>query len=385
MEMSIISVGMVSSLGLDWKTCCAAARSGIMRAQGLQHYRVQVTDAFDIRLAVGHQVELLTRGFEGNGRLLRLLVGAFRDLLKNVPDTSSDFGRHSVELPVYLAVPDENRTGTNLALMLNQDDRGNAGSNIGEDNSGSQEPSLKSNLLGEAVRTAQWPWPVRFEAQCKSGPVALIQLLEQCSRDMDEGKCEQAIVGAVDSLLDDDTLAWLQKTGRLKTGAVPSGLMPGEAAVLFLLDRHDSSGAGMGRFQSISLDFESLSMSTGQWSRGATLTRVVRKAGERVGWPACSAPWLIADQNGESYNANEWGCAVQKLVSINNAFADLYLSLPVMSFGDTGCARLAVGTAYALAAWRRGYAHCGRCCLVGISDEGHRGAAILAAPQGRVR
>jgi 3-oxoacyl-[acyl-carrier-protein] synthase I len=375
MGVRIAAVGMVSSLGLDWATSCAAARAGIMRAQGLQHYNLQVTAPCDVHPAVGYQVDLLTRGFEQRGRLLRLLTGALRDLWRDVLGRYGNLLSRACEVPVYLALPDENRIGANSALMLEEGwEEARAWD---EEDSDDEEAFHEPPLFEDAVRLSKWPRPVRLAAEDKAGPVSLLQLVERCHRDMRNGNAQWAIVGAVDSLLDDGTLTWLQKTGRLKTGVVPTGLMPGEAAVLFLVEIMNAGATSLGEFESTIVGVESSSLASGQQSSGAVLAHVIERAGTPVGWPSSSAPWIISDHNGEAYSANEWGCAVQRLTSRNNAFGHAQILFPAMVFGDTGCARLAVAMACALAAWERGYAQDSRCCIAGTSDEGVRGAAVL--------
>src|SRR5258707_961848 len=98
MKISITAVGMVSALGLDWETSCAAARAGISRSESVNYYKVQAGDPWEVVPVVAHQVEILTQGFEGQGRLLRLLSGAFADLRSKVPPNPG-------ELPVFLSLP----------------------------------------------------------------------------------------------------------------------------------------------------------------------------------------------------------------------------------------------------------------------------------------
>src|SRR5690349_973039 len=101
MLMGISAVGMVSALGLDWETSCSAARAGLLRAAAVD-FRVQAGDPWEVMFATAHEVSLLTYGFEGDGRLLRLLTGAFRDLAKNAPFQTGP-------TPVFLSVPSVDR------------------------------------------------------------------------------------------------------------------------------------------------------------------------------------------------------------------------------------------------------------------------------------
>jgi 3-oxoacyl-[acyl-carrier-protein] synthase I len=377
-RLAIKAVGMVTSLGLDWATSCAAARAGIIRAHGLQHYRVQVIDPCDVRPATAHEVELLTRGFEQRGRLVRLLSGALRDLRETVFTRCPEIEADCQELAVYLSLPDENRTALNSALLLEE----TASEPVAEDTGYPAERDFMAepSLLEQAAKLADCPWRVRLLAESREGPTGTLRLIEQCYCDIRKGKIQRAMIGAVDSLLDDVTLTWLQKTGRLKTGASPTGLMPGEAAVLFLVEAGNGGSAtrALGEFQVTQFAFEPRSLSSAQQSHGAALAGVIHGAGTAASWPEDHNPWIISDHNGESYSAHEWGYTVQRLVSQNNAFGAASFSFPAMAFGDTGTARVAVAVACALAAWDRGYAHDSQCCVVGTSDEGQRAATMAA-------
>ena len=53
--------------------------------------------------------------------------------------------------------------------------------------------------------------------------------------DLRRSYVELALVGGIDSLVDDRALNWLRLTGRLKCGANPAGLEPGEGAAFWPL------------------------------------------------------------------------------------------------------------------------------------------------------
>lgn len=373
MGLNITSVGMVSSLGLDWSTSCAAARCGISRACGLSHYRLQAGDPVDVRLVQAHEVALLTNGFEGEGRLLRLLAGAFRDLRNHAAiDTEGE------ELPIYLAAPSSRRIKSNINLMLDEDDRC---TQSGVDDDGELEDlDLSRDLLNHAARLAQWTVPPRLRAESRDGAAGLVELIRLCSDEMESRKVVRALIGAVDSLLDEETLVWLHKTGRLKHPAAPTGLMPGEAAVLFLVERNNS-GRHMGSFSATATEHEAQSLASGTASHGSALASAIIGVGKQVAWPADTHPWIVSDFNGETYRAHEWGCAMHRLLRANPIFGEVTSSFPANSFGDTGCAAPAVAAASVVAAWTRGYAPDSRCCVTASSDGGTRAAAILTAAE----
>ena len=101
--LNVTGIGMVSSLGLDVVTSCAAARAGIVRAQELD---VQIVDreTQDLVPVVGHVIPL-TQGFTHTGRLLRIAQLALADLQRLNDWTSEDPER----LLTYFVLPPADR------------------------------------------------------------------------------------------------------------------------------------------------------------------------------------------------------------------------------------------------------------------------------------
>src|SRR5215213_5861605 len=69
-QLVVTGLGMVSGLGLDVETSCAAARAGFSGAAQLSFTLINPLTN-DPEPVIGHQVPF-TVGFEGFGRLLRL-------------------------------------------------------------------------------------------------------------------------------------------------------------------------------------------------------------------------------------------------------------------------------------------------------------------------
>ncbi len=375
MGANILAIGMVSALGLDWETCCAASRCGISRAAKLDHYKIQAGDPYAVELVVGHQVDLLTRGFEGRGRLLQLLAGALRDLRRAITPRRGDVG----SLPFYLSLPAPHRTLTNIEITLDEELREEMRAKRAEIPAVQGLEAIEA-LLSQAADLAQWPYPVQLAAVSQSGHTATIDILDQCLKDMASGRISHAIVGAVDSLLDDQTLAWLGNTMRLKHAALATGLVPGEAAVFFVLSAGQSEPKCLAAIERLAFDQEDYSLESGKSPRGKGLSNVLRKIAGAADWPGTDSPWMLSDHNGEAYRANDWGWALQRLIASNPRFGEIQSWFPAITFGDTGGASTAVGVACAAAAWKRAYAPSPRCCISASSDGGRCAALLVAKP-----
>jgi 3-oxoacyl-[acyl-carrier-protein] synthase I len=360
MDVPIAAVGMVSALGLDWHTSCAAGRAGISRAAPVDHYRLQAGDCLKIQFLVAHQIDLLARGFEGQGRLLRLLAGAFADLRQRIPTSPG-------EIPLFLALPDPDR----ISIPAEE--------NSGDSNETQPRPTREEMALDLVERAAQlgrWPGRVRL-ASVSTGHTGFAEALHNCVSALTRHEAELALVGASDSLLDDDTLNLLKAAGRLKHPEAPTGLVPGEAAVLFQVGKTSTAERGLGSIEAICFSEEQRHLASGNTSHGKALFAAIAEAGSEGGWPGSDVPWIFADHNGEAYRANEWGFALHRLVARNRHFAETKTSFPAIFFGDTGAASAAVAVANALASWKRGYAIAPRCCVVSSADAAPRSAILL--------
>jgi 3-oxoacyl-[acyl-carrier-protein] synthase-1 len=373
MAASITAIGVVSALGLDWETSCAAFRCGISRAGKLDHFRIQADDPWEVEFAVGHQVDLLTRGFEGHGRLLRLLKGALSDLIPRVPVALRDSG----STPAYLCLPNPHRTLSNIELIVDEEIRDETRARS-VDRPPTEVSDAAEALLFHAAALAKWPGTVRLAGVSHAGYTGMIEMIDRCLSDMQAGRTVHAIVGTVDSLLDDETLAWLSSTRRLKNPAIATGMIPGEAGVVLLLSERQANADGMGIVESLAFDEEDQPFETRQSALGKGLSGVIRQVASTTGWPGQDPPWVLSDQNGETYRASDWGWALHRLTAADPVFAATRVWFPAVSFGDTGGAGAGLGVACALSAWRRGYAPSSRCCVVASSDCARRAAMLLS-------
>lgn len=367
MGASILAIGVVSALGLDWETSCAAARCGISRAAALDHYRIQANDPWEVEFVVGHQADLLTRGFEGSARLLRLLAGAVKDLLRNTGASDAE------PIPVYLSLPHPQRTLTNTALMLDDETRKEAIARRAE--GPAEDTRYPEMLLTAGAALAGWSG-ARLAAVSRSGSTGTVEMLDRIVRDIGTGTVRRALLAVVDSLLDDETLAWLNATGRLKNRATAAGLIPGEGSVAMLLGAPTGGSASI---ELVAFDREDHPFEDGLASLGRGLSGVLRQFADRAGWPGDESPWVISDHNGEAYRAGDWGWALQRLTAVHIPIENSHVWYPAVSFGETGAAAPGLGAACALAAWRRGYAPAQRCAVLACSDDSCRGGFLMEA------
>jgi len=97
----VTGLGMVSSLGCDVITSCAAARGGITRITEMKFSALDEGSGEMVPVK-GHVIKGIVEGFEGLGRLIRLGAIALRDLL----EYSNLHEEHLLNTAIFLHLSD---------------------------------------------------------------------------------------------------------------------------------------------------------------------------------------------------------------------------------------------------------------------------------------
>jgi len=369
-EIVITGASMVTSLGLEATTSCAAARAGLGRATKLDFYPVKSGEDGSVEGVIAHAVPLLTEGFEGDQRLVRLAEAAFAQLHKEIPDTIS-----KERVGFYLSIPDADRTSKSAGEGLEE--------KLRENNARSFDRSRPMTILRRAVARSQYLSETALRCVKTTGATGFAQALSKAIEDLTSGEVSHAIVGGVDSLLDEGTLVWLEATERLKGPDFPSGLQPGEAAGFILLETRRVARSRRARITgaviAVYLAEESKTLFSGEHSTGAGLGTVLNLAYGSGSWTDENPFWVICDQNGERYRALEWGNALFRLSANRGGSLPLAIWYPAASFGDTGSAFGTVATGVVLSAFSRKYAPAKRAIVTASSEWNLRAAIVLEA------
>ena len=228
----ITGLGMVSSLGYDVVTACAAARAGLVRSQELDYFPIRSLVDGEIAGVIGYPIPELTRGFEGFARLLRITHAGLADLQQQVPHAPWA----SAHSAFYLSLPDPRRIYRGLDLMQDEESRQGRAQEAAEAQQLPLDEESGLRLLHTATHIIGWPSAPFLQFVTVSGHTGIAEALAHALQDLRTGQVETAIVGGADSLLEESTLTWLENTGRLKTSGAPAGLQPGEAGAFVLLE-----------------------------------------------------------------------------------------------------------------------------------------------------
>lgn len=374
---AITAHSMVTSLGCDAATACAAARAGLSRAGKIEGLELTSEVTGEPEPVIAHAVPFLTRGFEGDVRLQRLLFGGLSELKAQLPDGALTSGR----LGFYLSLPDPARAVRGLALISSDDSRAVYEEQATDFGTEPSDPGFAYALLAGAAAQVGWPGEIDLRHASLAGHAGGAQCVAWAQRDLESGRVALAIVGAADSLLDQDTLAWLHSANRLKLSGMPVGLMPGEACVFLALSV--AGEKAQGEIAGVSLAPEPKTLWSGATSVGEGLVKALEQVAGSAGWKQTAFAWLICDQNGETYRANEWGHALVRLRGAWPALDNHSVWVPAEGFGDTGAASSLVAVCTALRAFERGYAPAESAVVVSSSEAELRAALIVTSRYSR--
>jgi 3-oxoacyl-[acyl-carrier-protein] synthase-1 len=384
----VTACGMIGPLGYDVRTNAAAVRAGMANGRELD-FRIRSSVDGDAEAVVGHAVPDYTHGFEGPARLERVAQGALGDLARQTAGVRWGAVRHAF----YLSLPDPRRIATGMGLVADDEARETRAGRVKEleaDVPPAPPPAeLAQRLLRRAAAAARWHGEPSVGFATTGGHTGVAEAVRAAALDLAENRVDAAVVGGVDSLLDEDTLVWLQNTGRLKCSGVPDGLQPGEAGAFFVLERSGDGAASRKPTGEVLADVtagavaeEAGALLAGGLSTGRGTAEVLLDLlRQQPQWrEEGAAAWVVLDHNGETYRAMDWGHAAARLAGPARFVADAVTEFPAASLGDTGAASGAVAVCLAAVAFRRRYARARTAAVVSVGDGPGRAGFLLRAP-----
>lgn len=318
------------------------------RARALEQFMLASQDNGEDAPVYGHEIELLTRGFEGEARLGRLLVGALDDLATR----ARQGGALPSDLRAYLAVPDPRRIYSQTDLIANE---GRRKSREADRDAVPAEPihEFAERLWARATRQLGWAATPRL-VHTSTGRAGFSVALAAALRDMRARETEVALVGGVDSLLDMETLEWLHDSGHLKYVDMPVGIEPGEAAAFVLVEKRPQGRA-----------LCSVVAASPIGSSGGRYVEAIQQVQSQVGG-SDPLEWALPDHDGTEALASAWGEALFAFKAQSSRAP--HSTYPIATFGDVGAAFGAVATCIAIEAWSRRYAPARSVVIAAVSE-----------------
>jgi hypothetical protein len=192
---------------------------------------------------------------------------------------------------------------------------------------------LASNRLADLLRL----WLQETYASCFSDVTFLVDgdtiALYEVARglqDIQQGRAPALAVGALDSFMDAELLDLLAINGRLHGKTTPHGLIPGEAAALFLLAPSQQEGSGrLGTILSVFTGYERENLYSSKAVIGRGLAKPLRMA-----FDAYAPARFLADLNGERWRSEDIGFALSGARVPDDLLGDF--ETPLGQTGDCG-------------------------------------------------
>ena len=312
-EIAITGMGMVSSLGLDVVTSCAAARAGISRISEVDNWQFLPTGSDEPEPLTGHSIPLLTNGFEGQARLLRLGSAALEDLLKqtSIPEP----GRTAV----YLNVGNGFYLEAAAKLADSDDDKAVAAQSLQIEQY--EQAKIQKGMIAKILKTVDLDIPRENQFLTFGNQAGIAPLLEQAAEHLRRGNIDQALIGGIDSLFDSRKLTALNKLGILKTPENPRGFLPGDMGCWILLEKPRTRAAQSKQKFYLDSVFHKIDkadrFTTADTQPGKTLSATISECIESAFPNKQPVPYSIGNLNGDAHKSMEWGQALTDLKSRN--------------------------------------------------------------------
>ncbi len=338
--IAILATGMVTGVGLDAPSSCAAIRCA--------YDNVQETRFMDKggEWVMGSEVPLEGKLW-GREKLLAMASMAIQECMAGLQEAPQPITAD--QIPLLLCVAEEDRPGrlANLDGRFLQD--------------------LQA-LLGHRFHPASYLIP--------KGRVGGVEALRLATELLRNPEFPRVIIVGVDSYLNPATLVSFESQFRLKTSENSDGFIPGEAAAAVLLGRKSSQstakellclGTGQGA--------EPAPIHSGEPLRGDGLVQAIWEALGQASLKLSDLDFRMADLSGENYGFKEATLALSRTLRELKEEFDIWL--PAECLGETGAAVVPCMIGIAQASFRKRYTP-GDGLLCHVANDHHeRAAAVL--------
>ncbi|RVD56874.1 3-oxoacyl-ACP synthase [Mesorhizobium sp. M2D.F.Ca.ET.185.01.1.1] len=333
-SIEVASIGMVTAVGLDAPSSCAAMRA---KVDGFQETRFRGPRGGWL---TGAPVPL-PRTWIGEKRIAHLAAGAIVEAFDNFPEARG-------QTALILCIGEEGRPGHPV-----------------------RNPANLLRRIADIVEVDAYSRSRVVAYGRPSGHVAL----EQARRLISTGEMPYVMIVGVDSYLTSETIRHYIGENRILAPQNPNGFIPGEAAAAVVLSRRGArtlrlTGLGLARELAAIYNKEDLPL------RGDGMTAAYRAALDQTGIEMNRLGYRISDLIGEQYWFRQTALASLRLIRGRDAFQDLWS--PTEFVGNVGAAVVPMMIGMAWTAARKGYDKGNPVLIEASNDSGACGAAIFA-------
>lgn len=332
--LSIISAGMVTAVGLDAPSSCAAMRA---RIDGFQETRFFGPDGERL---IGAPVPL-PRNWLGERRLAHMAAAAIVEAFDAVPEAH---GRAA------------------LILCLAEEDR-----------PGRQAPDSQQ-LLAKIEQIAEMRNPISTRVVAHGRPSGHVAL-HAARRLLASKAADFVMIAGVDSYLTGQCINHYLEQDRLLTSRNSNGFIPGEAAAAILC----APSGGLARLAGLGLARERAPIyNEGDIPfRGEGMTAAYKEAFAGSGCLHSDVTLKMGDLVGETYWFQQTALAMLRTQREHSEVRPIWAL--GASLGNIGAAAVPVMLGWALSAIQRQYAPLGPILIEASGDDGACGAAVVEA------
>lgn len=350
----ITAIGALTSVGANAEQSCAAVAAGMARFNEHETYKCipkepESDEPFPFYVS---DVPLIKHDVTGQERFLRLGIPALTELLEKAKIKRNDLEHMG------------------LMLALPQSDKAIDAMNM-------------STEFVHELRKRMGLTIIKLWKSTQAGHTGSFSLLKSAIQKLQAGDLGYCIVGGVDSYLMKDRLDVLDAAWRLRSERTVDGFMPGEAAVMLMLETAEHARARkapiLAQLGMIGEGMETETITSQKQSTGVGLTQAIESVLQPDHYPQGFAT-VYCSLNGESYQAFEWGVILARLQDTLKKMKNLVH--PADCVGDIGAATGAFLIACATVDILKSSDSICPSLLWTASDNGHRIALTLQKWQG---
>ena len=340
LNLTVCASGMVTGVGLNSPSSCAAIRCGITN---FEETRFMGSDGEWITGCIAP----LDKPWRGRSKLVHLVAPTIHECLESVENVEPE------RIPLLLCVAEKDRPG--------------------------RLDGIDVRLLNEI----QDELDLRFHKSSISipqGRISGVVALRQAYTFFQQMKVPYCIIAGVDTFLTARTLSHLEKRERILTESNSDGFIPGEAGAAVLISYGDHITEDQISVRGIGFGNEEAHIDSGEPLRAEGLVQAIKEASGASGMTIADLDYRITDANGEQYVFKEAALALTRTLRERKVGFDIWH--PADSVGEVGAAIVPVVLSVAMTAGKKGYAPGnGVLCHFG-NDDGQRAVIFLGRSAG---
>lgn len=335
MTIAITAAGMVTPVGLNYRSSCAALRAGV---SGIRE--ANLWDAESGEYISAGKVDL-PHWWEGLGKLAELVSPAIHECLSVAEAPAKD-------IPILLGV------------------------------AGADRPHRLVGLDDELLDEIEFRLELPHHALSKTIPranVSAVVGLREAQRILDAKLAPACIVAGVDSFLQQNVVEAYLEQRRIMTPVNSNGFLPGEAGCALLVEPSGTRRADELRILGTGMAKEEAVIASDKPLRGEGITDAVRQALSAASLNIHDTSYRITDLSGEHYKFKEATFVAGRF--LRKPMPVLYDLWHHIEFtGELGAANAACALAWNFHAAQKGYAPGPTSLLHFGSDDGERSALV---------